>query len=190
MSDTTFVAAKRKVKNRGSAPDAFLNELVTWAKTADDAIFAPRQSHEIYSDVSPQLGPFKPDDMIQRKAVMLEVLRVLGGFESSWKWDAGVDTTNPDSNTPCTIEAGIFQVSGDSMNFDQSLRDLTQTVAGTRDCSKFQQVTKSNHEFAIEYCARLLRFTLRHHGPIRDGHIHEWLSKDAVAEFERELTKS
>ena len=39
-----------------------------------------------------------------------------------WKWQAGVDTTNPDSKTPCTEEAGIFQCSGNSMSFDPSLK--------------------------------------------------------------------
>ncbi|KWT98380.1 hypothetical protein APY03_0515 [Variovorax sp. WDL1] len=112
---------------------------------------------------------------------------MLAGYESSWRWTAGVDTTNPDSNTPCTIEAGIFQVSGNSMNFDQSLKDLVRAAAGTLDCETFQAVTKANHAFAIEYCARLLRFTLKHHGPIRDKHIHQWLSKEAVAEFEKAL---
>ncbi|PNG49960.1 MULTISPECIES: hypothetical protein [unclassified Variovorax] len=184
---TPFVAAKKKVHNRGVAPDAFLDEIVAWAKTAPDDVFAPRPQHEIYSDVAPVLGPFTPGDMRQRRAVMLEVLRVLAGYESSWRWTAGVDTTNPDSNTPCTIEAGIFQVSGNSMNFDQSLKDLVRAAAGTLDCETFQAVTKANHAFAIEYCARLLRFTLKHHGPIRDKHIHQWLSKEAVAEFEKAL---
>jgi hypothetical protein len=34
---------------------------------------------------------------------MLEVTRVLAGFESSWHWNAGVDTNNPTSITPGTI---------------------------------------------------------------------------------------
>jgi hypothetical protein len=29
---------------------------------------------------------------------MLEVLRVLAGFESSWDWEAGRHVTNPTSN--------------------------------------------------------------------------------------------
>ena len=115
---------------------------------------------------------------------MLEVLRVLGGFESSWDWDADVDVTNPNSNTPCTAEAGIFQCSGDSMDIDESLRQLVVNTLGNTDCSNFRSETKTNHKFAIEYCARLIRFTTTHHGPIKHRKIHEWLRRDAVAEFE------
>ena len=114
---------------------------------------------------------------------MLEVLRVLAGFESSWKWNAGPDTTNPDSNTACTEEAGILQCSGDSMNFDASLKQLLRTVSGRTDCISFQRTTKSDHKFALEYCARLLPFTVAHHGPVRDHHIHPELRRDAMAEL-------
>ncbi|WP_423758903.1 hypothetical protein [Burkholderia sp. NLJ2] len=178
-----FVACRKPVLNRGSAPYSFLEELVTWGKTADPVIFQPKPIYEIYSDVEAQLGPYPPENLEYRKAVMLEVLRVLAGFESSWKWDAGRDTTNPDSDKPCTMEAGAFQVSGDSMNFDGSLRTFARKVAGTDDCNSFREVTKTNHPFAIEYCARLLRFTLNHHGPIKHHQIQEWLSRDAVHEF-------
>lgn len=185
-----FIACKKKVRNRGEAPDEFLAELVAWAKTAPDEIFAVRPGQEIYSDVAALLGPYPPGDLTYRKAVMLEVLRVLGGFESSWKWGAGVDVTNPSSDKPCTMEAGIFQVSGDSMGFDASLKALVKATAGTLDCETFRKTTQQNHLFAIEYCARLLRFTTRHHGPIRDHHIDQWLSKDAVSEFKAALLEN
>jgi hypothetical protein len=55
---------------------------------------------------------------------MLEVLRVLAGFESSWDWNAGVDTTNPTCVTPDTIEAGAWQVSANSTAFGEELKDL------------------------------------------------------------------
>lgn len=184
---TNFVSCKNQVKNRGKAPDAFLQELVKWAKSAPHEIFAERPGHDIYSEVAEQLGPYPPGDLTYRKAVMLEVLRVLGGFESSWRWEEGRDIANPASDRPCTMEAGIFQVSGDSMGFDSSLKALVKDTAGTLDCEKFRATTKANHPFAIEYCARLLRFTIRHHGPIRDHHIDEWLSRAAVAEFKAAL---
>lgn len=181
-----FVACKDKVDNRGRPPNAFLDELVDWAKTAPDEIFKPNQKHDVYSAVVGDLGPWT--GLPHRKAAMLEVLRVLGGFESSWDWNEGVDTTNPNSNTSCSEEAGIFQCSGDSMNFDSSLKSLLLKVTGKTDCETFKTETKTNHRFAIEYCARLLRFTIRHHGPIRDGHINRWLRPDAVREFETFLT--
>lgn len=180
-----FFACKAKVFNRGRAPDAFLNELIEWALNASDDIFVPNDTFDIYSSVREDIGPWQ--GALHRKACMLEVLRVLGGFESSWDWNEDVDTTNPDSNTLCTAEAGIFQCSGNSMNIDPSLKALLMAQTGKVDCQTFRNETKANHPFAIEYCARLLRFTTKHHGPIKHQKIHEWLRRDAVAEFKQFL---
>ena len=182
----TFVASRHEVFNRGRASNSFLNELVDWCVTAPDEVFVRNEITDIYSSVSGELGPY--ESLIHRKAVMLEVLRVLGGFESSWDWNADVDTTNPNSNTPCRAEAGIFQCSGDSMDIDASLRTLVLNTIGNPDCENFRTETKANHAFAIEYCARLLRFTTGHHGPIKHRKIHMWLRRDAVAEFQSFLT--
>ena len=182
----TFVACKAKVHNRGVPPDSFLNEIVDWARQAPDEIFEPNQIHDIYSNIVGELGPWK--NLLHRKAAMLEVLRVLGGFESSWKWNEGVDVTNPDSNTSCTEEAGIFQCSGNSMSFDASLKNMLLAATGKTDCDTFRDETKKNHQFAIEYCARLIRFTVNHHGPIKHKHINPWLRRDAVSEFESFLS--
>ncbi|MFL6757534.1 MAG: hypothetical protein ACJ8EG_08170 [Sphingomicrobium sp.] len=84
---------KAQVKNRGKAPDAFLDELIAWGKDAPEEIFAPNQVHDVYSSVRSTLGPWR--DNQHRRAVMLEVMRVLAGFESSWKWNAGRDGSNP-----------------------------------------------------------------------------------------------
>ncbi|NCS59325.1 MAG: hypothetical protein GPJ16_21815 [Microcystis aeruginosa G11-04] len=46
------------------------------------------------------------------------------------------------------------------------------------------KVSKSNHKFAIEYCARLLRFTVNHHGPVKRKEINPWLKRNAVVEFQ------
>jgi hypothetical protein len=97
--------------------------------------------------------------------------------------NAGRDVTNPSSNTPCTEEAGIFQCSGNSMGLSPSLKDLLVATGADGSCASFIQATKTDHRFAIEYCARLIRFTTRHHGPIKNRHIHPWLRRDAVKEF-------
>jgi hypothetical protein len=176
-----FVACRNKVFNRGKPPVSFLNELVDWGVSAPNEIFARNDRVDIYSVVKDELGPWTND--VERRAVMLEVLRVLAGFESSWDWNADVDTTNPTSNTPCTKEAGILQCSGNSMNFDSSLKELLRSVAGATDCDTFRATTKENHPFALEYCARLLRFTVNHHGPVKHGDIQPELRRDAMAEF-------
>jgi hypothetical protein len=184
------LSAKRRVKNRGEAPNEFLAELEAWARIAPEEIFAMRPGQDIYSNVAALLRPYAVGDLIYRKAVMMEVLRVLGGFESPWKWGAGVDVTNPASDKPCTMEAGIFQVSGDSTGFDAFRKALVKATAKTLDCETFRKTTQQNHPFAIEYCARLLRFSTRHHGPIRDHRIDQWVSKDAVDEFKAALLEN
>ena len=178
----TFVACKQAVFNRGKPPTSFLNELVDWGMAAPAEVFAVNDRVDIYSSVRPQLGPWRGD--LHRRAVMLEVLRVLGGFESSWDWNAGVDITNPTSNTPETEEAGIFQCSCNSMAFSPTLKTLFKSVSQGSSCLSFIKTTKQNHRFAMEYCARLLRFTTDHHGPIKGKHIHAWLRPDAVSEFQ------
>ena len=181
-----FNACRAKVLNRGRPPEEFLNELIDWGRAAPDEIFERNPRDDVYSLVVGNLGPWR--DLQHRRAALLEVLRVLGGFESSWDWKEGPDPNNPTSNTPCTEEAGIFQCSGNSMGFDASLKQLLADVAGNTDCGTFQSVTKSNHPFALEYCARLLRFTTNHHGPLKRKEVLPWLSRDAVTEIEGFLT--
>ncbi len=187
--------SRSKVHNRGRPPIAFLDELAAWGCTASDDIFQPNARYDIYSSIVAKLGPWR--DMKHRRAAMLEVLRVLAGFESSWNWEAGVDRTNPSSNTPCTEEAGIFQCSGDSLRYGADLvegsrlRETFQRFGGTGTgddaCNWFRSLTKTHHAFAMEYCARLLRFTTKHHGPVKHEKIHEWLNVDAMNEIERML---
>jgi hypothetical protein len=183
-----YLATLKSVHNRGTPPESFLDKLVTWGRNASPEIFEPNNKQDIYVSVAEYLGPF--DGSLYRRAVMLEVLRVLAGFESSWDWNCGRDTTNAESNTPCTEEAGIFQCSGNSMSFDATLKKLFRDSGGDGSCANFIVLSKANHEFSIEYCARLLRFTTRHHGPIRDKKFHSWLRRDAVKEFEQILTST
>ncbi len=150
--------------------------------SAPAEVFAVNDRFDIYSSVRPQLGPWRSD--LHRRAVMLEVLRVLAGFESSWDWNEGVDITNPTSNTLQTEEAGIFQCSCNSMSFSPTLKSLLLSVTPDDSCKSFIKTTKQNHRFAIEYCARLLRFTTDHHGPVKGKHIHAWLRTDSVGEFQ------
>lgn len=181
--DSRFIACRQRVHNRGLPPVAFLEELVAWGRAAPADVFERNLAADIYTSVVGYLGPWQSDD--HRRAAMLEVMRVLGGFESSWNWRAGRDVTNPTSNTACSEEAGIFQSSGNSMSLSPGLRQLLQHASGQISCQAFIEATKDNHPFALEYCARLLRITVKHHGPIKNGHIHEWLRRDAVDELMR-----
>lgn len=119
---------------------------------------------------------------------MLEVLRVLAGFESAWKWTEGRDVTNSTSGTVLTEETGIFQVSFNATYFDPSLKTFVADTIKSIAPSKFISEMKRNHPFAIEFAARLLRFTVNHNGPVKRHEIDSWLSREAVTEFESFLT--
>jgi hypothetical protein len=177
-----YVATKQHVLNRGVPPDDFLDQLVAWGRQAPDEIFEKNNFSDIYSSVKNTLGPWK--NLHHRRAVMLEAMRVLAGFESSWDWNAGRDTSNPTSVTPDTIEAGAWQVSANSMNFGQELEFLVLEKVGTTDGDAFQKAMKEDHMLAMEYIARLLRRTVKHNGPVLRHEIDPWLRRDAVEEFE------
>jgi len=180
-----FSATKQQVFNRGVAPTAFLNELVAWGKDADDEIFAPNNVSDVYSSVFNTLGPWHGAK--HRRAVMLEVMRVLAGFESSWNWKEGRDTKNPTSVTAVTTEAGAWQVSANSMNFGADLKKLVKQKVGSLDGDEFQRAMKQDHELAMEYIARLLRHTTHHNGPVMRHEIDHWLRQNAVQEFQSML---
>jgi hypothetical protein len=180
-----FNKTKAKVHNRGVPPDSFLEELVKWGKSAPEEIFQINDKPDVYNSVSDVLGPWKSFE--HRRAVMLEVMRVLAGFESTWDWTEGRDVTNSTSITPETIEAGAWQVSANSLVFGQDLKDLVMKTLGTKDGNAFQSGMKGNHTLAMEYIARLLRHTVRHNGPVKRKEINPWLSRAAVSEFENLL---
>lgn len=196
--------ANEKVYNRGTAPQEFLDELVRVLRQAPIEIFSTTYGSLKEPDVFEFLAdniPWVPSPVSrmtdpERRALMCELLRVLGGFESSWDWTKGRDTTNPESFTPCTSEAGLWQCSGDSMNFDgslvdcfmehykdQSWREFLGNQGRDERCEDFQNLTKESSPFAIEYVCRLLRFTVRHHGPLKRGEVFPWLREAGYKEF-------
>jgi hypothetical protein len=184
----SYTATKQHVLDRGIPKDDFLDQLVAWGKQAPDEMFAPNDASDVYSSVFNTLGPWR--DIAHRRAVMLEVMRVLAGFESSWNWNEGRDTHNPTSVSPDTIEAGAWQVSANSMNFGQELKDLVHAHVGTLDGNAFQDAMKRDHPLAMEYIARLLRRTTHHNGPVKRHEIDPWLRKNAVEEFLTLITPS
>lgn len=183
-----------KVDNRGVPPEKFLGELVAWAREAPDSIFEVNLRRDIYSlvkPVMPTLGPFK--SITHRKAIMCEVLRVLAGFESSWRWNEGRDKANPNEVDVETWSVGAFQISPNSRWLDPSLLRYLRNRYGM-NASNSELVTRfradmvSDHRFACAYATMLLRVNLNHNGPVKRGEILPWLSREAVAEFEALLT--
>lgn len=196
----TFIETKRPVLNRGIAPDLFLEEMVNWAKTAPDDIFEVNPLNDIYAKVKPELGPY--ESLTHRKAVMLEVMRVLAGFESSWDWTEGVDTSRLGGDTPENSEAGAWQVSYDARRLHLSLSSMLRD-RGISDGITFQRKMKFDHPLAMEFVARLMRVNTKHNGPLYKGEerniirkslrvaehsIYPHLSREAVGEFEALLS--
>lgn len=194
-----FLEAKRPVFNRGIAPDSFLTEMVEWARTAPDEIFEVNSNFDIYSKVANELGPY--ESLTHRKAVMLEVMRVLAGFESSWDWKKGVDTSRLGSDTPENSEAGAWQVSYDARKLHSDLTALV-ALSGIHDGIAFQRKMKFNHPLAMEFVAQLMRHNTKHNGPLYKGSernairsslrgaehsIYPWLSRESVREFKELL---
>ncbi len=177
-------ALKQHVANRGVPPDDFLAQLIDWGKTAPNDIFEPNPFSDIYTSVKNTLGPYRQDP--HRRAVMLEVLRVLAGFESSWNFNEGKDPANHNPD-PRSFEAGAWQVSADSMSFGSELRDLVLAHGGAVDPDSFQRLMKHNHPVAMEYIARLLRRTTSANGPVVRHEIDPFLRTDAVDAFLQEL---
>lgn len=195
-------AAKSKVANRRLAPDDFLNEIVAIAKVIPDEVFASRPNpkppeKDIFNILLPHLGDKQEDgkfrwrDLSHRKAAALEMLRVLGLYESSCNWRQGKDTSNPSENTPEKKSAGLWQISYNSRVFGDDLKAMlmTEGIGLKSDGERFQEAMKERHRFAMEYTLRLLRHTHRHNGPVKRGEILEWLNRDAMAEFETALNE-
>ena len=195
-------ALTNRVFNRGSAPAWFLQELVAVVRSLPDTIFdrTPTVGNkDIYNKVFSDLGPYT--DITHRRAVMCEVLRVLGGFESSWKKTEGVDVSRRSATTSDNAEAGIFQTSYDARHLDAGLRQYLITK-GVDSGNEFQTRMKTDFPFAVEFNCRLLRVNTKHNGPLYRGDerkatwpnrpklwaaeesIYPWLSKDAVSEFQ------
>lgn len=182
-----FRATRKRVSNRGNPPPDFLKELIEWGRTAPEEIFAPSSAPvEIYTSVKAELGPWQGP--LHRRAVMLECMRVLAGFESSWKWSEGVDLSNQHSLEHITgEETGAWQVSFDSLPFGVDLKELARKFCVPLSPKAFIEKMKAEHTFAMEYIARLLRHTVRHNGPVLRKEINPFLSREAVAEFQRFL---
>jgi hypothetical protein len=190
-----FNATKAKVASRGHPPDSFLTELVEWGRIANPDIFTARpnpnapngRDPDVYALLKPILGPWS--SLLHRRAAMLELMRVHAGFESSWNWIEGVDTTNQTSMTHREgQETGIFQVSYDSTYLANGSMKPFVIIKGINTVGTFITQMKLDHKLALEYYARLVRLNYQWAGPLKRHEVDPWLSPDAVLEFETLLS--
>jgi hypothetical protein len=184
MSQRTYIACHRPISEQHqSPPNSFLDQLIDAINPLPDAVFKENDLHDIYSVMLGSLGPYA--NLLHRKAVMCEVLRVQAAFESDWNWNEGVDTTNPASVAHKEgEETGAFQVSWDSMRFDQSLEECVSPFFDPDDVDEFIKQMKLNHALAVEYCSRLLRFNTTWCGTINHANmVMSHVQRDAVEEF-------
>ena len=185
-----FNATKAKVKNRGSAPDSVLKEFVEWMRVAPDDISAPRKNinpggadPDVFAQILyPMFGPW--ENLIHRKAAFLELMRVHAGFESSWNWKEGVDTTNWTSMTHKEgQETGLFQVSFDSTRIHDHYMLPFAEAHGVGTADTFIPAMKKDHPLCMEYYCRLVRVNFRWAGPLLRHEVEQYMHKDAVEEF-------
>lgn len=184
MSARTYIACHHSVSEQhDSPPNSFLDQIIDAINPLPDALFEQNDLHDIYSVMLGSLGPYT--DLLHRKAVMCEVLRVQAAFESDWNWNEGVDIGNPHSLADKRgEETGAFQVSWDSMRFNGSLKECVRPSFDPSDVGAFIREMKLNHALAVEYCARLLRFNTRWCGTINNASmVIAHVRRDAVAEF-------
>ncbi len=190
-----FHFAKQPVLNRGVPSDSFLTQLVEWAKTAPDEIFAPRKDEPGTSDIFNQLRPilgtktpdgrFVWDNLTHRKAALLEAMRVHAGFESSWNWNEGVDTTNQTSMRNIRgQETGAWQVSFDSTDIHNGAMKSFAQQNGIGTPEEFIKKMKNDHQLAMDYYGHLVRINTKWAGPILRHEFDRWLKRDAMAEFQ------
>ncbi len=173
-------------------PPAFLAELVEWARQAPDSIFARNnERYDVLSSIYPQLGPWMGEKdsalwILNRKAAMLEVMRVLGAFESDWRWNEGKDQSSHKENDDETKSAGLWQISYNSRHFGDDLVEMLKRW-GVKNGAEFQGIMKTKRYFAMEYAARLFRHTTRHNGPLLRKEVNAQVNKFAMSEFEELL---
>ena len=73
------------------------------------------------------------------------------------------------------------------MSFAPELKALVVARAGSADGNAFQAAMKSDHHLAMEYVARLLRYTVNHHGPVTRLRDHLTLIVDNADRIERAI---
>jgi hypothetical protein len=185
MSNRTYGATRHPVSAQHSSPPIpFLDQLIEAIDPLPDDVFDVNDLHDIYAVMKGSLGPYT--NLLHRKAIMCEVLRVQAAFESDWDWNEGVDINNLHSLTHIDgEETGAFQVSFDSTALGHSAILPFAVTHQIETAQKFIPAMKNDHRLAVEYCARLLRINTAWCGTINDpSQVISHVRRDAVAEFQ------
>lgn len=203
-------------KNRGRAPIGYVKGVaLTYAKSFCE-LERGQQSAAVEVMSSPLADARKdalahyaltPSTANERLRSIYTLALGLGMRESSGNTTEGVDAT-VDNPTAENAEAGIFQVSHDSIGKSPALKPLwDQYSANTNTChldvfrervsdrkrpligegvgADFQKFTKECPAFATEYVMVLLRVNRTHHGPInRKEAEYVQACNDLLAEIE------
>ncbi len=160
-----------------SPPVAFLDTILKWAQSESDTVFERNTGFDIYS----VLEKLPHTSLLERKAVALEALRCIGGFESNWNWKEGRDVS-AGPETEEQMEAGAFQVSFDSSRLGPDLqRYLIEN--GIFHAGDFRTRIQVDPVFDCAYTFRLLRVSTRWDGPINRGWVTAAASLDAHKEW-------
>jgi hypothetical protein len=174
-----YNATKNSVSNRGVPPDSFLDELVAWGRIAPGEVFLPSSNKDIYSNVFAALGPWQ--GLRHRRAVMLEVMRVLAGFESSWNWNQGKNTT---STAPAAIEAGAWQVKCGLVGVWAGAQGSCAHPGRLAEGERFPTGHEAESSARDGVYRPLTAPNVDHNGPVKRHEIDPWIRKDAVMEFQ------
>lgn len=177
----------RSIPNQGKVPELVLNNIIDFVRSAPDKVFEKNDEADLYWLVSKTLGPITT--LKQRRAVMADTQIVLGALESSWGYGVGRDPATPASKPCSEWEAGMFQVSSNSMYFGSGkltalFNAACENYKSLGTCQAFQKCTKEDPAFAHSYVGLLLRYTINHHGPLKRGSVSSLLSKSCQNEIE------
>jgi hypothetical protein len=164
-----FDELKQTFGGHGPAPEAFFSDLLDWQKTAADEIFAANEEpDDVFGIIKPVLHPDGPwESLMQRKAALLYMGMIHAGYESDWRYQEGVDTTNAASMAHLTgQESGMFQESFDSTFLGHFAMRPFAIANGIDDPADFIARMKSDHRLAFEYYFRSSRISFKWAGPL------------------------
>lgn len=179
----SFNHTRRTFANHGPTPVSFLQDLLLWAETAPDEIFAPNNEPSDAFNLLVPVGGWQ--SLAHRKATLLDAAVIHAGYESDWNWHEGVDVTNRTSMANKTgQETGPWEVSFDSENIHHAAMLPFAQSHDIANVDAFIPAMKTNKPLSCEYYFRLLRVSTAWAGPWNKGWVAAHISSEAVAEWQ------